>query len=175
MWRVSVRPGVVRANSEIGPERFLCAGSCLRKLPSVPLRRRTSSSNTVTVQWQRPSPGAPVSLIAHLTPHPGSTISSALGLSFRHCPHVPASCRWHRSRANCLSPSTQPSGTSTVTLLSRSGRGDREGPRSRIERAAERASADEARHQSSRRSNQAETARRSCHRQHRPLRQSGRK
>jgi hypothetical protein len=26
-----------------------------------------------------------VSLIAHLAPRPGSTISSALGLSFRHC------------------------------------------------------------------------------------------
>ena len=30
-------------------------------------------------------PGAPVSRIAHLAPLPGSTISSALGLSFRDC------------------------------------------------------------------------------------------
>jgi hypothetical protein len=32
------------------------------------------------MRWHRRQP------IAHLAPHPGSTISSALGLSFRHCP-----------------------------------------------------------------------------------------
>jgi hypothetical protein len=37
------------------------------------------------VQWEWRSPGAPVSRIAHLAPLPGSTISSALGLSFSHC------------------------------------------------------------------------------------------
>ena len=60
--------------------------SRLRKLPSAPLRRRTSllehCNGPMVAGWR----GPPVSLIAHLAPHPGSTINSALGLSFRHCP-----------------------------------------------------------------------------------------
>jgi hypothetical protein len=54
---------------------------------------------------------APVSLVAHLAPHPGSTISFALGLSLRHSPatwEVPTPRRRHRSRANSRSPGRCP-------------------------------------------------------------------
>jgi hypothetical protein len=72
--------------SNIGEERHLCPRPCLRKPPVRPAATGSGSPNTVTVQWWRSGPDARVSLIAHLAPRPGSTISSALGLSFRQCP-----------------------------------------------------------------------------------------
>ena len=44
--------------------------------PVLPAATGSVPPNTVTVQRQRPSPGAPVSLIAHLVPRPGSAMLS---------------------------------------------------------------------------------------------------
>jgi len=109
-----------------------------------------------------PPPGALVSRTEQRALQSGLIINSALGLRASHLSGVsgtgPIGCRSRSSWANWRMPSAQPSGTRTVTLHSPCARRDRDGRRS----GRSVMPVTTPRHQSSRRSNRTERARRSC-------------